>query len=64
MTPLETKVEILKAIMQQPPTIPNWIAEKVVENRKLNITNIDDAVQVQPIILVKMVNAFYKELNK
>jgi len=64
MTPLETKVEILKAIMQQPPVIPNWVAEKVIENRKFNPTNVDDVVQVQPIILVKMVNAFYKELNK
>lgn len=64
MTPLEIKVEILKAIMQQPPNIPNDLVLKVVENRKFNISNVDDAVQVMPIILVKMVNSFYKELTK
>lgn len=64
MTPLEIKVEILKALLQRDFEIKEELSSQVIANRQLNVTKIDDALQVEPIIMAKIVNIFYKELNK
>lgn len=64
MDALEAKIQILNALMHQEMNIPEHLLEKVIENRKLNIINVDEAIQVQPIVLAKVVNFLYNELQK
>lgn len=64
MTPLEAKIEILKAVMQLDTIIPEGHKEQIIKKRGLNLSNVDHACQVEPIIISKMVNVFYNELNK
>ncbi len=64
MTVLEQKIEILKAVMQVEVRTPQKLYDAIVRNRGLDLNKVDDAIQVEPIIIAKIVNFLHKELSK